>query len=441
MESNSSTDQKNETKSKLRLKRGVKSAPNVKYRTVKNLKTNATGLRRNKQKQLKVVSQKVRNESASPTMISSRPSTGENIRKNNGKRPTTESCSTPETLEFHSDFVQSSLKTSPGKNKASRLNELIEDRQSSSPAPYTRKQGPKPRADLDDRWVAGDKKFKVKEIVNTRIPGRENTADVYQRFEPSMFAYIDTMNNFENEKAVDPFGAKLKAKAWLRQAKERLASGGSDYNPGQSPIIVIEELCAQDEIWDGYESDDQGKDKAKMDNDILENLLEDSDKENVAEEVTKFEWTTPVHETRFEAERCIEQAKTDIAILEQQLVRLGWTREMLNEKEKKRNERRKRNVRSSNEEIREVMIEEDESEVVPEQQRERKHRTIKRQSSIQKILEDHSRKFNRRHRSFSDDKFDMKKKPTMTKRYSTGSTGNTSSSRPRSLKTRTFTIS
>ena len=75
-----------------------------------------------------------------------------------------------------------------------------------------------------------------------------------------------------------------------------------------------------------------------------------------------------MHETRFEAERCIEQAKTDIAILEQQLVRLGWTRDMLNEKERKRNERRKRSGRSSNEEIKEVMIEEDESEIVTEKQ-------------------------------------------------------------------------
>ena len=288
LESNSSTDQKNETKSKLRLKRSVKSAPNVKYRTVKNLKTNTTGLRRNKQKQLKVVSQQVRNENASPTMISSRLSTSENIRKNNGKRPMRESCRTPETLEIHSDFTQNSLKSSSGKNNAPRLNKPIQGRQSSSPAPYVRKQGPKHRADLDDRWVAGDKKFKVKKIVNTRIPGRENTVDVYQRFEPSMFAYIDTMNNFEKEKAVDPFGAKLKAKVWLRQAKERLASGGSDYNPGQSPIIVIEELCAQDEVWDGHESDDQREDKDKMSNYILETLLEDSDKENVAEEVIKF---------------------------------------------------------------------------------------------------------------------------------------------------------
>ena len=71
-------------------------------------------------------------------------------------------------------------------------------------------------------------------------------------------------------------------------------------------------------------------------------------------------WATPVHETRFEADRCIEQAKTDIAILERQLVKLGWTRDMLNEKERKRNERRKRTVRSTTE------IEETVEQVQPE---------------------------------------------------------------------------
>jgi hypothetical protein len=75
-----------------------------------------------------------------------------------------------------------------------------------------------------------------------------------------------------------------------------------------------------------------------------------------------------VHETRFEAERCIEQARTDVAILERQLARLGWTRDMLNEKERKRNERRKRSVRSSNEEIQEVTSEQDEHEMVAEKQ-------------------------------------------------------------------------
>lgn len=79
-------------------------------------------------------------------------------------------------------------------------------------------------------------------------------------------------------------------------------------------------------------------------------------------------WTTPVHETRFEAERCIEQAKTDIAILERQLVKLGWTRDMLNEKERKRNERRKRTVRSSNEDTIKETVERVEPKVVIEKQ-------------------------------------------------------------------------
>ena len=110
----------------------------------------------------------------------------------------------------------------------------------------------------------------------------------YRRFEPSMFSYIDTMNSFDREKAVDPFGAQLKAKVWLKQAKEKLATRGGDYNPGQSPIIVIEEFCADNGVCDGQsanQSREQKKEKAK----VMESLLEDSDKENFAEEVTKIE--------------------------------------------------------------------------------------------------------------------------------------------------------
>ena len=40
-------------------------------------------------------------------------------------------------------------------------------------------------------------------------------------------------------------------------------------------------------------------------------------------------------------------------------------------------------------------------------QPERKHKTLKRQDSIQKILEDQSRRFHRRHRSNSDEKPDV----------------------------------
>jgi hypothetical protein len=270
LESNSSAElRENEVKLKLRLKRGVKSAPNVKHRNAKNLKTNTTGLSRNKHKQFKFANHK------------------------NVKRPMTEHGRTSQSLvrhSFRSDSAQNSQKTSSKRNNTTRLEEPRVDRLSSSPIPRARKQGTIHKHELDDRWVAGDKKFKVKEIVNTRIPGKENPVDVYRRFEPSMFAYIDTMNSFEKEKAADPFGAKLKARAWLKQAKERLASGGSEYKPGQSPIIVIEELWAQDESWDGgdgHESDDQRRDE--VDHEILETLLEDSDKENVAEEVTKFE--------------------------------------------------------------------------------------------------------------------------------------------------------
>lgn len=67
-----------------------------------------------------------------------------------------------------------------------------------------------------------------------------------------------------------------------------------------------------------------------------------------------------MHETQHEAERCIEQARTDIEMLEEKLFELGWTPDMLNEKERTRNERRKRSCRSSNEDMPEEEVEPEE---------------------------------------------------------------------------------
>ena len=301
LESSSNTDQESENKLNLSLKRDVKSAPNIRHRTIRyskdGRKINTTGLRRHTQKQLKnnhqpkFVTQ--RNDNAFTRSISSQPSSpNENIRRRNGKGPKREPCRTPESIEFSSDLTRNSRKTSSKKYNTAQIEAPTLDRPSLSPTPNAREQRKKHRSNLDDRWVASDKKFKVKEVVNTRIPGKENPVEVYQRFEPSMFAYIDTIKNLEKEKAIDPFGAKLNARAWLRKAKERLASGGSDYNPGQSPIIVIEEFCTEDGVWDGesgHESHDLRKDEAVVSNGNLETLLEDSDKENVAEEVTNVE--------------------------------------------------------------------------------------------------------------------------------------------------------
>lgn len=55
-------------------------------------------------------------------------------------------------------------------------------------------------------------------------------------------------------------------------------------------------------------------------------------------------WWTAVHETRYESEHCLEKTKQEIAELEQRLVKLGWSREALLTKEKKK--RREGGVKS-----------------------------------------------------------------------------------------------
>lgn len=296
LESNTNSDQKNENKLHLSLKRGAKSAPNLKHRGSNykvGRKQSIIGLEKNKQKHQSNKNGKSKfvnhRNKTSVKRISPQPSySNEKNRRCNTREPKTEPYKTPQSMDAGSDLTRTTPGTSSKKTKTPQLEVPTQGRPCSSPTPYAREQEKKHRSELDDRWVAGDKKFKVKQIVNTRIPGKENPVEVYQRFEPSMFSYIDTMNNFEREKAVDPFGAKLKARAWLKQAKEKLAAGGGDYNPGQSPIIVIEEFCAEEEVWNG-KSQYQKKENAKGSQGSLEILLEDSDKENIAEQETKVE--------------------------------------------------------------------------------------------------------------------------------------------------------
>ena len=288
-DSNSSTDKTTKNKLKLRSKRGVKSAPSIKRRTTANYKvgrqTNAKDLTRNEPKRQSNIYHHPnvfgqRSKSSSPN---------DQVSKRNSKGPKKGSNAALHSIDICSDLTATSARTSPRRNSTTQLETPQQDRSSSSPTPYSREQEERHKSEFDDRWVASDRKFKIKEIVNTRIPGKENPMEAqYRRFEPSMFSYIDTMNSFDREKAVDPFGAQLKAKVWLKQAKEKLATRGGDYNPGQSPIIVIEEFCADDGVCDGQsanQSREQKKEKAK----VMESLLEDSDKENFAEEVTKIE--------------------------------------------------------------------------------------------------------------------------------------------------------
>jgi hypothetical protein len=296
LESNTNSDQKNENKLHLSLKRGVKSAPNLKHRGSNykvGRKQSIMGLEKNKQKHQSNKNGKSkfvnhRNKTSVKRTSPQPSSSNEKNRRSNTREPKTEPYKTPQSMDAGSDLTRTSSGTSSKKPKTPQLEVPTQGRPCSSPTPYAREQEKKHTSELDDRWVAGDKKFKVKQIVNTRIPGKENPVEVYQRFEPSMFSYVDTMNNFEREKAVDPFGAKLKARAWLKQAKEKLAAGGGDYNPGQSPIIVIEEFCAEEEVWNG-KSQYQKKENAKGSQGSLEILLEDSDKENIAEQETKVE--------------------------------------------------------------------------------------------------------------------------------------------------------
>ena len=294
-ESNKNTGQRNENKESLIQKRYVKSAPSLVNQTAKSYKVdrkpNTTKFKYNQQSKLINV-----NNNISARRVAKPTSPNALVRKRHKNGPKVDHpCSTPQTINVSSDFIRTSMETSAEGKGKTQLEAPIEDRTTSSPTPYTDEHEKKHRSEFDDRWVASDKRFKMKEIVNTRIPGKDNPVEEeYRRFEPSMFTYVDTMNSFEKEKAVDPFGVKLRAMAWLRQAKERLAAGGSDYNPGHSPIIVIEEFCAKEEAWNkenGHEAHDQRREmhKDKISHGSLETLLEDSDKENVAEEKTKIE--------------------------------------------------------------------------------------------------------------------------------------------------------
>lgn len=288
-DSNSSTDKRTGNKLKLGSKRDVKSAPNIKHRTTANYRV---GRRTNIKNVKKTEPKRQSNSHHQSKFVDQRskpPSPNDQCSKRNSKGPKKGPNAALHSIDSCLDLTRTSTRTSHRRNSTTQLETPQQDRPSSSPTPYSRKKEKRHTSELDDRWVASDRKFQIKEIVNTRIPGKENPVEAqYRRFEPSMFAYIDTMNSFDREKRVDPFGAQLKAKAWLRQAKEKLATGGAEYNPGQSPIIVIEEFCADEGVCDGHranESQDQRKDKAK----VMESLLEDSDKENFAEQVTKVE--------------------------------------------------------------------------------------------------------------------------------------------------------
>lgn len=81
-----------------------------------------------------------------------------------------------------------------------------------------------------------------------------------------------------------------------------------------------------------------------------------------------FRWTTPLHNSRDEAERSIDEAKTQIATLERQLIRQGWTRDMLNAKERQINEQKARSLRNCKKEKEEVKIEQEKQEILVEKQ-------------------------------------------------------------------------
>ena len=297
----SSSNQSNGNRLKPSSKRdGLHSAPELKHRTCKNYckidgKTNEAELKRNKQKQTqhehgnsssKLVHR--RSKAIPKRSISSKPLSAEELLcKQNKNKPKTVANESPQLINVNPTIRRCSFERSKKRN-GSQVEAPGVVRPRSSPTSPARGEEKKRGSEFDDRWVTSDKKFKVKQIVNTRIPGRENPVeDQYRRFEPSMFTYIDTINNLEKEKEVDPCGAKLKAATWFRKAKEKLATGGSDYNPGRSPIIVIEEFYAEgEETWDeksGYESHGTKKAKVKDSTGSMEILLEDSDKENVAE--------------------------------------------------------------------------------------------------------------------------------------------------------------
>lgn len=60
-------------------------------------------------------------------------------------------------------------------------------------------------------------------------------------------------------------------------------------------------------------------------------------------------WTTAVHETRYESERCLEKTKQEMVVLEQKLVKLGWSRDAMLAREKKKVDRMKRCGNEENE--------------------------------------------------------------------------------------------
>lgn len=160
-------------------------------------------------------------------------------------------------------------------------------------------QSTKPRV-LEDRWTTNDRKFVVKEVINTRIPGKTYPEpQTYPRFNPSMFESFDKINILSEKKPVDPFGAKAAAMIWLKRA--RLARQ-SDYNPGLTPIIVIQEYKSESDDGDdeseeeGEQTGDESRDKHEEEKvkrngyqGRLQILTEDIEKENMVESINKIE--------------------------------------------------------------------------------------------------------------------------------------------------------
>ncbi|XP_046850311.1 uncharacterized protein LOC124443822 isoform X3 [Xenia sp. Carnegie-2017] len=280
-----------------------------------------------------------------------------------------------------------------------------------------------------EHWVSSEKKFKVKEIVNMKLPSRRTLSNMeYRRHEPSMFSDFDYLKKLEIKTDVDPFVQKEKNRQWLRDAKKRFAYGGRKYSPGKSPIIVIEELCL-----DMKDKENNHELKATR----LQTLHEDKDEENIA--ASKNVWATSIHESHFEAAQSAEKAKSDIAELKNQLIQLGWTHKMLAEQTKKRREIR-RNISVTSNTNGETEDEKDFTENLDKKTTERKHKVLRRQVSIHKILEGHSGKSYRRHKSAPDAKSLMGRRISLSQQCSTALFGEKNGGRT-IKKRRNFTVS
>ena len=151
----------------------------------------------------------------------------------------------------------------------------------------------------EEHWVTNDKKFVAKEVVNTRIPGKSySPPPTYRRFEPSMFENFDKINSLHTDNPLDSSGAKISEITWLKKVKESLCTGQNDYNPGPSPVIVIEEYCEKDDAHGADESNEETDDKSytnkgsaepKVPPGSLETLIEDIDTERKAENADEDE--------------------------------------------------------------------------------------------------------------------------------------------------------